>query len=443
MNKNRVVWNEGLFLRPQHLQQQERFLQHWIESRCKGIRAFNWGLTQLELDEQHLTLGKVSLNKAQGVFPDGTPFDSPGSTPFPTPLQIPNETKNEVLYLAIPLVQHNALLMSEGIEENSLARYQLNDLIVPDLHSAQIDSEADIQVGELTMRFLLESEKRDAYSVIPIARVIDVTKNGAITLDKHYIPAVMACRAAPVLSSLISEIQGKLNHRGKALAKRLTAPSTGSVSGVTDFLFLQLINRFESLARHYQANTALHPEELFRFVIALAGELATFTPDKRPVVFPDYIHHDQQQSFEPIMDIIRRTFETPDEQKTLSIPITKQPLGIWGAQINDKSLLSTAMFVLAVKADVASETIRSRLPKQITIAMTERIRELVHAQVPGIEISPLAVAPHQIPFHTGFNYFEINTHHEWWSQLEQSGGLAMHIGIKLENLEMELWAIRE
>jgi len=446
MNKNRVVWHEGLFLRPQHLQQQERFLQHWIESRCGGIRSFNWGLMQLEWDEQHLTLGTVSLNKAHGVFPDGTPFDMPGSTPFPTPLQIPNTIKNEVLYLAIPLIQHNTLLMTEKTEdsqENSLARYQLNDLVVPDLHTEQIDSEADIQVGELTIRFLLESDKRNAYSTIPLARVIDVTKNGVITLDKSYIPAVMSCRAAPVLANFITEIQGKLNHRGIALAKRLTSPNASGISGVTDFLFLQLINRYEPLAQHFQNNTELHPEELFRFIISLAGELATFTPNKRPAPFPEYVHSDPQHSFEPVMDAIRQTFETPDEQKTLSIPITKQALGIWVAPINDQSLLTTAMFVLAVKADVASEKIRSKLPRQITVATVEKIRTLIHAQVTGIEISALAVAPHQIPFHTGFSYFEINTHHDVWQQLEHSGGLAIHIAIKLENLEMELWAIRE
>ena len=30
---NRIVWSEGLFLRPQHFQQQERHLESWIEGR--------------------------------------------------------------------------------------------------------------------------------------------------------------------------------------------------------------------------------------------------------------------------------------------------------------------------------------------------------------------------------------------------------------------------
>ena len=30
---NKVVWSEGLFLRPQHLQQQERYLERYVDLR--------------------------------------------------------------------------------------------------------------------------------------------------------------------------------------------------------------------------------------------------------------------------------------------------------------------------------------------------------------------------------------------------------------------------
>ena len=112
MNKNRVVWHEGLFLRPQHLQQQGRFFQHWIMGSCQSLRPFNWGITHLEIDEQLLKLGKISIKKAQGVFADGTPFDIPENTPPPAPFETPKDSKSFLLNLAIPLTQANALLMA-------------------------------------------------------------------------------------------------------------------------------------------------------------------------------------------------------------------------------------------------------------------------------------------------------------------------------------------
>jgi len=87
--------------------------------------------------------------------------------------------------------------------------------------------------------------------------------------------------------------------------------------------------------------------------------------------------------------------------------------------------------------------LRSSFPKQSTIASVERIRDLVNSHIPGIELNPLAVAPRQIPYHSGFTYFEMNTKHEFWEQLESAGGMAVHVGTKLDNLDLELWAIRD
>jgi len=39
---NRIVWSEGLFLRPQHFQQQERFLETYIEERAAPLRTYPW-----------------------------------------------------------------------------------------------------------------------------------------------------------------------------------------------------------------------------------------------------------------------------------------------------------------------------------------------------------------------------------------------------------------
>ena len=36
---NKVVWSEGLFLRPQHFQQQDRYFERYIDGRCEAIGA--------------------------------------------------------------------------------------------------------------------------------------------------------------------------------------------------------------------------------------------------------------------------------------------------------------------------------------------------------------------------------------------------------------------
>ena len=36
---SKVVWSEGLFLRPQHFQQQDRYLEHLLQARRDRIPA--------------------------------------------------------------------------------------------------------------------------------------------------------------------------------------------------------------------------------------------------------------------------------------------------------------------------------------------------------------------------------------------------------------------
>ncbi|MGH8269221.1 MAG: type VI secretion system baseplate subunit TssK, partial [Steroidobacteraceae bacterium] len=86
--KNRIVWSEGLFLRPQHFQQQERYLENYIQGRVGTLRLDAWGLVELEIERDLLAIGKLALRRARGVFPDGTPFAMPDSDPLPPPLEI-------------------------------------------------------------------------------------------------------------------------------------------------------------------------------------------------------------------------------------------------------------------------------------------------------------------------------------------------------------------
>src|SRR5690554_8121348 len=68
----KVIWSEGLFLRPQHLQQQDRYFDYQIRRRIQLLEPYGWGFQVLELDENLLQLGKVALTRAAGSLSDGT-----------------------------------------------------------------------------------------------------------------------------------------------------------------------------------------------------------------------------------------------------------------------------------------------------------------------------------------------------------------------------------
>ena len=102
--ENRIVWGEGLFLQPQHLQQQDRYFDRLVRASTGPLRPFAWGLTQLELDKDLLTLGKFAVRSAGGILPDGTPFSVPDQDDHPRAIDLPEAIRNSTVYLMLPKI---------------------------------------------------------------------------------------------------------------------------------------------------------------------------------------------------------------------------------------------------------------------------------------------------------------------------------------------------
>jgi type VI secretion system protein ImpJ len=131
------------------------------------------------------------------------------------------------------------------------------------------------------------------------------------------------------------------------------------------------------------------------------------------------------------------------EQHAVELPLQQRKYGILVSPIHDRNLLGSATFILAVRADMDSETLRATMPKQLKISSVERIRDMVRLQLPGIKVRALPVAPRQIPFHAGKTYFRLEITSEELAQLELSGGFALHVSGTFPGIQMQFWAIKE
>jgi type VI secretion system protein ImpJ len=440
---NKVVWSEGMFLRPQHFQQQARYVENFVEGRCAVLTPHPWGFTRLQIDTQLLKLGKVGILSARGVFPDGTPFNIPEDDDAPSPLNIPEAARDTLVYLGLPVRRPGAMEMDISDDTHGLARYLPREYSTRDSNSGA-ESDVRLQVGKLRLRLLLDSDKRDDYTCIGAARVVERRTDNDVLLDEAYMPTALDCQAVTGLAGFLKELQGLLHHRGEALAGRVSASGRGGTAEIADFMLLQAVNRYEPLVGHLTGLQGLHPERLFALAVEIAGEMATFTArTKRPPEFPPYRHDDLQLTFAPVIRELRQSLSMVLEQNAINIPVQDRSFGVRVAVVNDKDLFSQAGFVLAVAADIPSEELRGRFPAQVKIGPVEQIRELVNLQLPGIRVRPLPVAPRQIPFHTGFVYFELDRSGDYWTKLHDSGGMAIHVGREdFPGIQMELWAIK-
>jgi type VI secretion system protein ImpJ len=438
---NKVVWSEGLFLQPQHFQQQERYFERYVEARCRGLASNGWGFTEVELERDLLGIGKFGVRRLAGVFPDGTPFRLPDDDPLPLPIDIDANLRDQVIHLAIPLRRSGEPdLDREGASE--VVRHELAELPARDVSSTSPDT-AVLEVATLRTRLLPASLLSDAYASIPLAHVVECRSDRQVVLEDRFIPTALHSRASARLSTMCTELVGLLHQRGEALASRVAATGRGAAAEFADFLMLQAINRHEPLFAHFAESGMVHPETLYQACACAAGELATFTTTaKRPPAWPAYQHDRLRESFDPVIASLRASLSVVLEQNAVPIPLESRKFGISVAIVSDRTLYSSAVFILAARADLPAEELRRRFPAQLKIGPVERIRELVTLQLPGVPVSPLPVAPRQIPFHAGFAYFELDQNTDLWDQLKSSGGLAMHVAGEFPGLSMEFWAVR-
>jgi type VI secretion system protein ImpJ len=438
---DRVVWQEGMFLRAQHFQQQDRWLGALLRGSTGALRPHPWGVTEMSLARDLLATGRFAVTTASGVFDDGTPFAIPGQTDHPQPLDLPDSARNVVVFLAVPIAQPGAVEIAGG--DGTEGRYALHGFEAYDTHSAS-PQPAELQVGRLRLRYLLETDDCAGYLCIGLARVIEVSPDRRVTLDDRWIPPALTCAAAAPLAGLISELAGMLNQRGEALAARLTAPSQQrGVAEINDFLLLQAVNRWQKLLSHWADAAHIHPEELYSALIQMAGEFATFTETtRRPNTYPAYRHTDLQRSFAPVVADLRRSLSMVIDANAVAIPLQERRHGVRVGPITDRAILRAASFVLCAQAEMPTEALRRLFPSQVKIGSVEQIRELVNVALPGIAVRPLPVAPRQLPFYAGASYFELDRNSPHWQQMQASGGFAIHVSGDFPNLQLELWAIR-
>ncbi|SDT88492.1 type VI secretion system baseplate subunit TssK [Halopseudomonas salegens] len=440
---NKVVWSEGMFLRPQHFQQQERYIEYCLHERNLASEPYYWGFKNLELDTAALAIGKIRLLQAEGILPDGTPFSFPDMCDGPEPKGFVEGAVGEIIYLALPLKR-------PGVEETifeeksgSLARYIVSDDDVNDCNSIGGDP-AELQTGIPRFRLLMGKELTDAWTALAVAKVIECKNNRQLVLEKDFVPPLLRSGCNHVFHAWIVESLGLVYQRADVLAERLNQPGRGGVSQVSEFLMLQMLNRYQPVLWHAAECSKQHPESLYKLMIQIVGELAAFSKSpRRPAEMPKYNHDNLRDCFEPLMLVMRESLSQVLEQTAIQIDLQEKNYGIYVGHVGDKTLLKSANFIIAAHASITGEMLRTQFLSQVKIGPTSKIRDLVNLHLPGVKIKPLPIAPREIPYHSGYNYFEMECNGELWGDIQNSGAFALHVAGEFPNLELECWAIRK
>lgn len=429
-----------MFLRPQHFQQQDRFLLSQIRASSTGLKSYHWGFKTLKLNKEMLKVGKIAISECQGILPDGSPFSVAGGHNLV--LDLNEEIRDVTVYLCLPIAGSNLKEFSESDEDKHIQcvvhNHQVKD-------NTDTDNEAaDVKLGALRFQLLTDQQELDAFQTIAVAKVIQVGADRNVLIEEDFIPASLDCNKQNLLRGYATELEGMLHQRAESIAGRVSGTGKTSTE-ISDFLLLQAINRLEPEIHHLLGIPNLHPETLFRYMIQAAGELATFTrKERRPPIFADYQHDNLYETFLGVMQTLRNSLSAVLEQAATQIELSApNQYGISTASVGNREMLQKALFVLAVQADVPDDKLRQGLPGQMKIGAVEKIAQLINKSLPGVGIVALPAAPRQIPFHAGTTYFQLDTSSAAWADIVTSGGIALHVAGQYPGLDITFWAVRQ
>lgn len=439
-----VVWKEGLFIRPQHFQQNNFYMLSEVMKRTRMSGANIWGLFNFEIDIGALNLGKLIIKYVSGIMPDGTFFEISASEQLLI-RDIGNIDIGEEIYLSIPLaISHNDEIYFEE-QEKQPTRYKSKTILdVPNINFGE-DSKTDMIVSQFNFQLLKKDEIKEGYASISLVKIKDITVDGYVSLDNLHIATYLHLHQAKHLVTELQNIITILQYRSEHLAEKLMGNNLDTTE-LGDYLVLQLINRASSRLHYFTTQSQLHPADLYLELNSIIGELVVFMQKEKRVMTPlIYNHKMQNQSFLQVFSEIKNLLGKVLEKKSMELILDKGKFGLYRTTITDKSLLENSSFVLAVSAEHLEEAdLKRLLMDNLKIYTIEGIRKLVNLSLSGYKISALASAPRQIPYRVHNSYFKIILNKENKKDLQQSAGISFYLAENLqEGLTFRLWSIRD
>ena len=97
---SKVLWGEGLLLRPQHFQRQDQYHEHRQHKSIRAVNPYAWGVEALQIEREALASNVLRVLTLALRFQDGEWVDAPGADELPDTVDLSQLTQQTVTYYA-------------------------------------------------------------------------------------------------------------------------------------------------------------------------------------------------------------------------------------------------------------------------------------------------------------------------------------------------------
>lgn len=385
---NKVPWKDGLFTKPQHLQQAGRCMERRVAARTAHLMPYPCGMSELAFDQ------------AQNDLDIGVADDA--SMRF-----VPDEERE----------------------------------VADTTAASRIDESIEIAAPRLELT--LRQKPRDRYQCIGLGRIADVSDGTAVTLDQSVPPTGLVLTAHRAYKGYLKAVTGSVEARLEVLERYAADPTSGGGMQDKDYLMLMVLNRVLPALRRLRRLPSVHPERLYEVLVSLAGELWTFEERDRSVrAYGRHLHDQPKDTFEPLVDDIRSLLSR-DVGCALRLTLEQRRENGIAALVDNPSLFANATFIIEVAAALPLTQIQQQFPQLCKVGPPTRMKEIIVNNMPGIQLVHVPNPPPQIRVVANHVYFILDKQSPLWRDFSVGPAMGMHFAGAWPGLELELWAIPE
>jgi type VI secretion system protein ImpJ len=441
----KVLWGEGLFLRPQHFQQQDQYHEARLHQTARALHPYLWGVRYIEWEYDALKTDRLRLQALSLIFHDGEIIDAPSSDLLPTAVDLstlPTSVQEVTWYAALPSLAPGGGNASSAGQAQGSARYSQTSRETADLYTQAVG--ADVSFLKKVVRLVSDQEPLGAFDCVPVIR-LRRTVTGGFEADPSFIPPGLSIASAPGLKALLDRLMDALQAKVQSLQGHMREPSRNVIefrSGdVSSFWLLHTVSTSAAALMHYVRNPELHPERLFESLLALAGAMMTYSKQYSLVHLPSYRHDELAQCFSALDHIIRDLLDTVISTKYFAIALTEEKPSYHLGKLDSGKIDQRTTLYLAVSASLSALELVEIVPLRVKVGAPDDVEKCVLSAMPGVKITHAPQVPAAIPVQPDTYYFALEGKGMLYEQMLKAQSISIYVPSGIRDLRLSLIAV--
>jgi type VI secretion system protein ImpJ len=441
VNNKPLLWEQGLFLQPQHFQMEYTRMHTALATVGSMLHPYFWGIDTIEINEAILNNGMLEIVKLDLMSPDGAHISFPDNAEL-APRAFRNAWANPekplMVYLALaPFSATGDNVFLTDSPHSAPAKYRftakLNPERVPDLYGTGPD--ADIRTMHYALRILVgNEEENDAVIRIPVARLM--LQGEYIVLDKHYIPPSLNVKQNEHLYRMGRDVRDTLLSRCHQLEEykiTITDSAFNGVStlqGMTLFSILSVLSRNVPELAQYLELPRLHPWDLYLLLCRLVGELSIFTSALSPLgetpqgerMVRTYDHCNLFECFSLVHSIILRLVDTLVIGPAYTF-ILEEENAVYRTRLPQDACGTEYSYWLLLRSTDKAK-INAQAPILAKLVPESDLHNSIAQALPGVRLQLAAQPPAGLPRREDTVYLQIDSNNALWQKIMSERSIA-------------------